>query len=90
MGPTTDPPGHRVLAPAEVALPLRRFGVGCVTVACPSCGAENREVPLWAALPNPLDAALWGGVEASSWDRETGKDATDPCTEVENVRVSTS
>jgi hypothetical protein len=59
-------------------------------VVGPSCGAENREAALRVGLPNPLDTAPRGGVETSGWDRETGEDATDLCTEVESVRVSMS
>ena len=44
---------------------------------------------VWVNMPNPLDAAApWGGVKASGWGREMGKDAIDLYTEVKSVWVS--
>jgi len=41
---------------------------------------------VWVNMPNPLDAAApWGGVKASGWGREMGKDALDLYTEVKSV-----
>jgi len=44
---------------------------------------------VWVNMPNPLDAAApWGGVKASGWGREMGKEAIDLYTEVKSVWVS--
>jgi acyl-CoA reductase-like NAD-dependent aldehyde dehydrogenase len=44
------------------------------------------EVLVWVNMPNPLDAAApWGGVKASSWGREIGKEALDLYSEVKSV-----
>jgi aldehyde dehydrogenase (NAD+)/betaine-aldehyde dehydrogenase len=44
---------------------------------------------VWVNMPNPLDAAApWGGMKASGWGREMGKDAIDLYTEVKSVWVS--
>jgi aldehyde dehydrogenase (NAD+)/betaine-aldehyde dehydrogenase len=41
---------------------------------------------VWVNMPNPLDAAApWGGVKASGWGREMGRDAIDLYTEVKSV-----
>jgi acyl-CoA reductase-like NAD-dependent aldehyde dehydrogenase len=43
---------------------------------------------VWVNMPNPLDAAApWGGMKASGWGREMGKDALDLYTEVKSVWV---
>jgi acyl-CoA reductase-like NAD-dependent aldehyde dehydrogenase len=44
---------------------------------------------VWVNMPNPLDAAApWGGMKASGWGREMGRDAIDLYTEVKSVWVS--
>ena len=41
---------------------------------------------VWVNMPNPLDAAApWGGVKASGWGREMGRDAIELYTEVKSV-----
>ena len=41
---------------------------------------------VWVNMPNPLDAAApWGGVKASGWGREMGKEALDLYSEVKSV-----
>jgi acyl-CoA reductase-like NAD-dependent aldehyde dehydrogenase len=41
---------------------------------------------VWVNMPNPLDAAApWGGVKASGWGREMGREAIDLYTEVKSV-----
>ena len=41
---------------------------------------------VWVNMANPLDAAApWGGVKASGWGREMGKDALDLYSEVKSV-----
>ena len=51
--------------------------------------AAARAGTVWVNMPNPLDAAApWGGVKASGWGREMGKDAIDLYTEVKSVWVS--
>jgi len=53
--------------------------------------ASVRAGNVWVNMPNPLDAAApWGGVKASGWGREMGKDAIDLYTEVKSVWVSLS
>jgi acyl-CoA reductase-like NAD-dependent aldehyde dehydrogenase len=48
--------------------------------------AAIRAGNVWVNMPNPLDAAApWGGVKASGWGREMGKDALDLYTEVKSV-----
>lgn len=43
---------------------------------------------VWVNMPNPLDAAApWGGVKASGWGREMGRDALDLYTEVKSVWI---
>ena len=54
-------------------------------------GSRRPRAPgnVWVNMPNPLDAAApWGGVKASGWGREMGKDAIDLYTEVKSVWVS--
>ena len=44
---------------------------------------------VWINMPNPLDAAApWGGVKASGWGREMGREAIDLYTEVKSVWVA--
>jgi len=44
---------------------------------------------VWVNMPNPLDAAApWGGVKASGWGREMGRDAIELYTEVKSVWVA--
>ena len=51
--------------------------------------AATRAGNVWINMPNPLDAAApWGGMKASGWGREMGKDAIDLYTEVKSVWVS--
>jgi aldehyde dehydrogenase (NAD+)/betaine-aldehyde dehydrogenase len=51
--------------------------------------AATRAGNVWINMPNPLDAAApWGGMKASGWGREMGKDAIDLFTEVKSVWVS--
>jgi acyl-CoA reductase-like NAD-dependent aldehyde dehydrogenase len=53
--------------------------------------AAVRAGNVWVNMPNPLDtAAPRGGVKASGWGREMGKDAIDLDTEVKGVWVSLS
>ena len=41
---------------------------------------------VWVNMPNPLDAAApWGGVKASGWGREMGREAIELYTEVKSV-----
>jgi aldehyde dehydrogenase (NAD+) len=48
--------------------------------------AAVRAGNVWVNMANPLDAAApWGGVKASGWGREMGKDALDLYTEVKSV-----
>ena len=55
----------------------------------PACGGRRAPGNVWVNMPNPLDAAApWGGVKASGWGREMGKDAIDLYTEVKSVWVS--
>ncbi|MGZ8701624.1 MAG: aldehyde dehydrogenase family protein [Gaiellaceae bacterium] len=51
--------------------------------------AATRAGNVWVNMPNPIDAAApWGGLKASGWGREMGKDAIDLYTEVKSVWVS--
>ncbi|HUK98115.1 MAG TPA: aldehyde dehydrogenase family protein [Gaiellaceae bacterium] len=51
--------------------------------------AAARAGNVWVNMPNPLDAAApWGGMKASGWGREMGRDAIDLYTEVKSVWVS--
>ena len=44
---------------------------------------------VWVNMPNPLDAAApWGGIKASGWGREMGRDAIDLYTEVKSVWIA--
>ncbi len=48
--------------------------------------ATVRAGNVWVNMPNPLDAAApWGGVKASGWGREMGREAIDLYTEVKSV-----
>ena len=48
--------------------------------------AAVRAGNVWVNMPNPLDAAApWGGVKASGWGREMGRDAIELYTEVKSV-----
>jgi acyl-CoA reductase-like NAD-dependent aldehyde dehydrogenase len=48
--------------------------------------AAVRAGNVWVNMANPLDAAApWGGMKASGWGREMGKDALDLYTEVKSV-----
>jgi acyl-CoA reductase-like NAD-dependent aldehyde dehydrogenase len=53
--------------------------------------ATVRAGNIWVNMPNPLDAAApWGGVKASGWGREMGREAIDLYTEVKSVWMALS